>query len=70
MNSKDYVLKHDFGYGREPELEELIKLELRNFEDLKIYVDNIITTQFVATVKNNIVSFRDGTKTQVFVERI
>lgn len=21
MDNKDYVLKHDFGYGREPELE-------------------------------------------------
>ena len=30
MNSKEYVLNHDFGYGREPELENLIKLKLRN----------------------------------------
>ena len=70
MDSKNYVLKHDFGYGREPELEELLKLKLRNFEDLKIYVDNIISTQFVAEVNNNKISFRDGTKTQVFIERI
>lgn len=70
MNSNDYVLNHDFGYGREPELEELIKLKLRNFEDLKVYINNIITTQFVATVKNNTVTFRDGQKTQVFIERI
>lgn len=70
MDNKDYVLKHDFGYGREPELEELYKLELRNFKDLKVYVYNIISTQFVASVKGNQINFKDGMKTKVFIERI
>ena len=70
MNSEKYVLEHDFGYCREPELEELFKLELRNFEDLKVYVNDIITKSFVATVKNNIVHFKqDDTKILVTVEK-
>ena len=43
MDSKEYVLNHDFGYGREPELDELKKLELRNIEDLIVYVDELYT---------------------------
>ena len=37
MDSKEYVSSHDFGYGREPELDKLIKLELRNIDDVKFY---------------------------------
>lgn len=47
MNSEEYVLGHDFGYGREPELDELIKLELRNLEDVKVYVLDSIQNAFV-----------------------
>ncbi len=39
MESKEYILSHDFGYGKE---QEIAKLELRNIEDVKIYVDWII----------------------------
>ena len=46
MNSKEYVLNHDFGYGREPELDNLIKLELRNKEDVIIYVDDSFKNAF------------------------
>lgn len=48
MNN-DYVLKHDFGYGREEELEELFRLRLRNVEDLKVYVLDIINNAFVCS---------------------
>ena len=47
MDSKDYVLNHDFGYGREPELDELIKLELRNIEDVKVYVADALENAFI-----------------------
>ena len=47
MNNKEYVLNHDFGYGREPELDELIKLELRNIEDVKVYVADVLENAFI-----------------------
>jgi len=47
MNSKEYVLNHDFGYGREPELDELIKLELRSIEDVKVYVADALENAFI-----------------------
>ena len=72
MTSKDYVLKHDFGYGREPELENLIKLELRNYEDIKVYVEWTIREVFSADVdSNNIITFwEDKTKAQITIEKI
>ena len=51
MDSKDYVLNHDFGYGREPELYVLFKLELRNLEDVKVYVLDSIKTMEAKNVK-------------------
>lgn len=38
----EYVLNHEYGYGREKEVEQLNKLQLRNFEDLETYVLDII----------------------------
>jgi len=46
MDSNEYVLKHDFGYGREPELKELNKLELKNIEDVKVYVADVLENAF------------------------
>ena len=51
MNSKEYVLNHDFGYGREPELDILFKLELRNPEDVKIYVLDAIKNAYIEPEK-------------------
>lgn len=66
----DYVLKHDFGYGRETELETLNKLELRNIDDLKVYVNDALST-FNANINDNIVEFlTDNTKTKVIIETI
>lgn len=72
MDSKQYVLEHDFGYCREPELENLIKLKLRNFEDVKVYVEWTIREAFAATVtKNNVIKFfSDKTKAQILIEEI
>ena len=47
MNN-DYVLKHDFGYGRE-ELEELNRLTLRNLNDVEVYVLDIIKNAIVCS---------------------
>ena len=72
MDSKQYVLEHDFGYCREPELENLIKLKLRNFEDVKVYVEWTIREAFAATVtKNTVIKFySDKTKAQILIEEI
>ena len=71
QNSKDYVLKHDFGYGREEELEELYKLELRNFEDVKVYVEDVIKNAFNATYQDNIIKFKTGDKpTKVIIKQM
>ena len=51
MDSKEYVLNHDFGYGREPELDKLFKLELRNLEDVKIYVLDAIKNAYIEPEK-------------------
>lgn len=56
-NSKDYVLNHDYGYGKEPEQEKLNKLKLRNVEDLKIYVNDVISNAFVATFEKGVIEF-------------
>ncbi len=42
MNSEKYVLDHDFGYGKNINPKCLNKLFLRNIEDLKVYVKDII----------------------------
>ena len=47
MDCKNYVLKHDFGYGREPELNQMIKLKLRNEKDLKVYILDVLENSFV-----------------------
>lgn len=45
----EYVLNHDFGYGN---FEGYIhKLRLRNLEDLKVYIEDILKSQFVGIVQ-------------------
>lgn len=51
MDSKEYVSNHDFGYGREPELDVLFKLELRNLEDVKVYVLDAINNAYIEPEK-------------------
>ena len=71
VNSKEYVLNHNYGYGKEPEQENLNKLELRNSEDLKVYVDDVIANAFVATYKNGVVNFKDNNqKTKIVIEKV
>lgn len=71
MTSKDYVLKHDYGYGKEPEQEILNKLNLRNFDDLNVYVNELINSMFVAKVDDGIIEFfTNNSKTKVIIEKI
>ena len=55
----EYINNHDFGYGREPELETLNKLLLRNIDDLKYYIFNIVIFAFYANIENDVISFFD-----------
>lgn len=42
MNSELYVLNHNYGYGQEIELKELNRINLRNIEDLKTYLQDLL----------------------------
>lgn len=68
LDSKEYVKNHDFGYGKEGQ-EKINKLGLRNIEDLKEYVDDVIVNAFVARYNNNIIEFElNKQKTKVQIE--
>lgn len=69
-NSRDYVLNHQYGYGLEKEKRELNKLKLRIFEDLKVYLEDILENAFNATYKNNILEFNiDKSKFEIIFEQ-
>ncbi len=47
MRSEEYVLSHNFGYGLELELKDLNKLYLRNIEDLKVYLFEVVFKNYI-----------------------
>lgn len=68
MNSKEYVLNHDFGYGQNLETKKIKKLKLRNIYDLIEYVDDLVETQFAKdNCKDN---YEILFKTQIFIKKI
>ena len=56
MDSKDYVLNHDFGYGKGDLACIINKLELRNIEDIKFYVNWSIKEIFIRSMKKILLS--------------
>lgn len=58
----DYVLNHDFGYEGSLEHININKLKLRNINDLKVYIENVIPTILVANYKDGIIEFIDDSK--------
>lgn len=54
MNIRNYVLNHDYGYGREPELKNLYKLNLRNIDDLRVYINDILNNAFINYQDNSL----------------
>jgi len=68
MNSKKYVLKHDFGYG-ENEEKEINKLILRNFKDIKVYVSDL-TNLFLAKSYNNKIKFNNGEVIKINITKV
>ena len=69
MNSEQYVLNHNFGYGKRKECKKVKKLKLRNFEDLEIYIKDIIKIGFISKTNNNMLHFADNSKIEVVVEK-
>ena len=69
MNSKDYVLNHNYGYG--DDYTEINKLELRNYDDLIVYLKDILSTAFVAKLDGFVLKFDDKTvpNTKIIVKR-
>lgn len=71
VNSKDYVLNHNYGYGKESEQVKIKKLTLRSVEDLKVYVDDVIENAFVATYDKGVIEFKlDKQKIKVEIENL
>jgi len=67
MNN-DYVLKHDFGYGREEELEELNRLKLRNINDVETYVLDIIKNGIVCSAGKKVYLIDEAKVEEVQIE--
>lgn len=66
---KDYVLDHDYGYGKEPEQIKLNKLELRNIEDIRTYIKRLMDLFVGVKFDDNIV-FEDGIMTNIKISLI
>ncbi len=61
---KKNVLNHDFNYGTSTDNNDskIKKLTLKNINDVKLYVEDLISSQMFNTkIKNNIIS-KDGFK--------
>ncbi len=56
-DSRDYVLNHQYGYGLDKEKRSLNKLNLRSLEDLRVYVADLVCSNFNASYINNILRF-------------
>lgn len=70
MSSKDYVLNHNYGYGQAEEPVDLYKINLRNIDDLKVYIVDAIGNAFFAKYQNNVIEFADNVKCKIMIERI
>ena len=66
----NYVLKHDFGYGREEELEELNRLKLRNIKDVETYVLDIIENGIVCSAGKRVYLVDKAQIEEVQIEHI
>lgn len=66
MNSKEYVLQHDYGYGKNVNPNNINKLYLRNIEDLKVYVKDIVYKNVISL---NEVNISDINKT-IVIEKV
>lgn len=63
---KNYVLNHDFGYGKK--CHEINKLNLRNIEDVKIYVKSVIGATFVGAFDEDVLVINNQCKIKISIE--
>ncbi len=64
----DYVYKHVFGYGETLGDLKINKLQLRNIQDCKDYLQMICAAIFDATYYKNILTFKNGAKYLISLE--
>jgi len=62
-----YVTKHNYGYGDENR-KELNRLELRNIDECRTYVEDAVTSQLNAYFTNYLIEFYNGDKFMLAVE--
>ena len=62
-----YVTQHDYGYGDE-DRKELNRLELRNMDECRTYVEDAVTSQLNAYFTNCLIEFYNGDKFMLAVE--
>jgi len=71
-NKTNYVFNHDYGYCSENNPNELIdKLELRDISDLKLYLADLVDTNFfdVKVIKSLVLKSADGQRVRILVKR-
>ena len=56
-----YVKEHDYGYGDE-DRKELNRLELRNMDECRTYIEDAVTSQLNAYFTNYLIEFYNGDK--------
>lgn len=62
-----YVLQHDYGYGQECH-HGINRLELRNLEECRIYIEDAIHSQLNAYFTNHLIEFMSGEKFLLAIE--
>lgn len=68
IKSEDYVIKHQYGYGGENK-DKIKKLKLRNVNDLKIYIGDVVDNAFCAYYEDNVIFFTsDNSSCKINVE--
>lgn len=55
--SLQYVMQHDYGYGAERTSQTLNRLELRNFDECRIYLEDAVGSQLNAYFTNGLIEF-------------
>ncbi len=64
-----YIAQHDYNYRDEQKKQTLNHLELRNFDECRVYIEDIIRTQLNAYYTDGLIEFiPDGEKFLLTVE--
>ncbi len=67
-NSRNYVLNHQYGYGKN--CCDINKLLLRNLEDLEVYLADVVDSAFYAKYQNKTIKFNvDKSKFKLVIKK-